>query len=72
MTDSRLYVNGELQSDIDIYTSPLPTNNASVIIGRYISSYFNGQIDEVRIYNRALSAEEIQQLYLAGLPNHRQ
>ena len=26
--------------------------------------YFNGQIDEVRIYNRALSADEIQQLYI--------
>ena len=25
---------------------------------------FNGVIDEVRIYNRALSAEEVQELYL--------
>jgi hypothetical protein len=28
--------------------------------------YFNGSIDEVRIYNRALSAEEIQLLYTIG------
>ena len=30
------------------------------------SSYFNGLIDEVRIYNRALTAGEIQQLYQIG------
>ena len=28
--------------------------------------YFNGLIDEVRVYNRALSAEEIGELYRAG------
>lgn len=31
--------------------------------GRY---YFDGSIDDVRLYNRALSAQEIQQLYAAG------
>ncbi|HWB33937.1 MAG TPA: LamG domain-containing protein [Candidatus Paceibacterota bacterium] len=30
------------------------------------NSYFNGIIDDVRVYNRALSAAEIQQLYLLG------
>jgi prepilin-type N-terminal cleavage/methylation domain-containing protein len=29
------------------------------------TSFFNGQIDDVRIYNRALSAQEIQDLYNA-------
>jgi len=29
--------------------------------------YFNGLIDGVRIYNQALSAEKIQENYLAGL-----
>ncbi len=33
---------------------------------------FNGAIDEVRIYNRVLSVTQIQRLYLAGLPRHRQ
>jgi len=28
--------------------------------------YFDGLIDEIRIYNRALSAEEVEQLYQAG------
>ncbi|MFA5105921.1 MAG: LamG domain-containing protein [Candidatus Micrarchaeia archaeon] len=31
------------------------------------SNYFNGTIDEVRIYNRALSAAEVKQLYLSNL-----
>jgi hypothetical protein len=31
---------------------------------------FNGLINEVRIYNRALSAAEVQQLYLSGSGSH--
>jgi hypothetical protein len=32
-------------------------------IGGYIGNSFNGDIDEFRLYNRALSAGEIQYLY---------
>ncbi|NOR84767.1 DUF2341 domain-containing protein, partial [archaeon] len=32
-------------------------------------SYFNGTIDEVRIYNRSLSATEINQLYISTAPS---
>jgi hypothetical protein len=31
------------------------------------SGYFNGKIDDIRIYNRALSAQEIQELYTPNL-----
>ena len=31
---------------------------------------FNGLINEVRIYNRALSASEVQQLYISGSDSH--
>ena len=31
---------------------------------------FNGLINEVRIYSRALSASEVQQLYLSGSGTH--
>ncbi|MCS7187422.1 MAG: DUF6067 family protein [Armatimonadota bacterium] len=56
---------------------------SKLMIGRYTvgsSFYFDGLIGEVRIYERALSAEEIQRLYKAGLqriepalssPSHR-
>jgi len=29
--------------------------------------YFNGSIDDVRIYNRALTADEVRDLYLSGI-----
>ena len=37
-------------------------------IARIVDSinYFNGLIDDVRIYDRALSAEEVQALYNLG------
>ena len=44
--------------------SPLDTLDANYIIGARVTNlFFNGFIDEVRIYNRALSAEEILNLY---------
>lgn len=39
-------------------------------IGRYNASYgqyFQGQIDDVRIYNRALTAQEVRELYIPGI-----
>ncbi len=44
----------------------LPSANSTVKIGRFggsITRYFNGSIDEVRIYNRSLSASEVLDLY---------
>jgi len=35
--------------------------------GNYTGTYFNGKIDEVRIYDRDLSANEIEALYKSGL-----
>jgi len=34
--------------------------------GRVSSTYFSGSLDEVRIYNRALSAQEVKRLYNMG------
>jgi len=31
-----------------------------------VDYYFNGTVDDVRVYNRALSASEVKQLYLMG------
>ncbi len=46
-------------------------NNEPVRIGTRKDAYswFNGKIDDVRIYDRALSAEEVRQLYRAGMGN---
>jgi hypothetical protein len=35
-------------------------------VGRVSSTYFDGLIDDVRVYNRALSPQEIQRLYKIG------
>src|SRR6266853_679638 len=57
----RLYVNGaEVASQAQ--TTPLATTTGTLQIGgdSYPNEFFAGRIDEVRIYNRALSAAEIQ------------
>jgi hypothetical protein len=57
----KFYINGAI--DTQKSTTLSQTNPTPVFdhwIGRYSSYYFNGIIDEVRIYNRALSAAEIQ------------
>ncbi len=46
----------------------LLSNTGNVFIGyKWGSRYFNGTIDEVRIYNRALSSDEIKASYNAGV-----
>ena len=66
-TTGSLYVDGVLCAR---GTQPAIGNGASSInIGRFDSGdhwYFNGQIDEVRIYNRALSDKEISELFTSG------
>ncbi len=68
---NKLYVDGVL---VDESTDPttLGFDVDHHEIGRdYISgAYFDGTIDEVRIYNRALSAEEIRVHYLHCLQSH--
>jgi hypothetical protein len=57
----RLYVNG-VQVASQAQTTPLTTSTQALYIGGNspYGEYFQGRIDEVRIYNRALSATDIQ------------
>ena len=67
---ANIFLNGSLEKTQTTDSSVLPTTVNNATIGCRSSKYFNGLIDEVRIYNRALSAQEIFQLYLtpyAGL-----
>lgn len=63
-TTISVYVNGTLIGSMN-----KTVNNASttVTIGRWAATinnyYFDGKIDDVRLYNRALSSNEINQLY---------
>ncbi|MFH1106001.1 MAG: LamG domain-containing protein [Candidatus Aenigmatarchaeota archaeon] len=58
-----LYVDGSYETAIDISEGDL-TNSYSFQIGKLGDGglYFNGAIDEVAIWNRALTADEITQL----------
>ncbi|NIO16688.1 MAG: hypothetical protein GTN70_06780 [Deltaproteobacteria bacterium] len=62
----RFYVNGILVATQQSSTSGLTANNSNLHIGASpwpISEDFSGLMDEVRLYNRALSDVEIQMLY---------
>jgi PKD repeat protein len=60
----RLYVDG-IEVKNEAHTETLITNTAPVLIGKQPNTgweaYFNGNIDEVRIYNGALTQAEINQ-----------
>ena len=57
----RLYVNG-VQAASQAQTGAIETNSNPLRIGGNVpyGEYFQGRIDEVRVYNRALSQAEIQ------------
>ena len=66
--EQRTYVNGELDTevlqpvgDIDTLAGPLRITGSK-------AERFHGLIDEVRIYNRALTEEEIKSVYQIGNP----
>lgn len=75
INEAMLYVDG-----VRISTSPAPcpidTKVGEVLIGTYLqSNYFNGCLDDVRIYSTALSSDNILALYnnsevLDGLEAH--
>jgi len=59
-----LYLNGVSQT-VDQPTAAVNTNG-NLVIGRYeptATHYMNGTIDEVMIFNRSLSADEVKALY---------
>ncbi|HHE76850.1 MAG TPA: LamG domain-containing protein [Candidatus Parcubacteria bacterium] len=67
----KLYRNGNLVQQWTDVSGTMSTSNKPAIIGSVLRNdnlyyHFNGLIDEVRIYNRALSAEEIEELYHIG------
>ncbi|MFH2021653.1 MAG: LamG-like jellyroll fold domain-containing protein, partial [archaeon] len=67
-TASKIYLNGNLDGTwADAPNTVLP-NTEALDIGRHPTGYyFNGSIDEVKIYNISLSQEQIIADYQAGL-----
>lgn len=66
----KIYVNGALENTTNTNFSSLGTDDEHFLIGRYINEFpvnenihFGGNMDDIRVYNRALSAAEISAIY---------
>jgi type II secretory pathway pseudopilin PulG len=64
LSNGNIYING-IPQGIFVSGNWSPTTLSSIAIGRIPSgvNFFNGFIDEVRVYNRALTDSEIKALY---------
>jgi len=64
--ESKIYVNGVLKNTVSNQTAAFTPNTQELFIGRHGDPQypysFNGVIDEVRIYNKALCANAVKQL----------
>ena len=66
----RVYVNGML-TDQNLFSGPVQTNSHALFMGSNPAEQwdlFDGSLDEVRIYNRALSTAEVLDRYWALYP----
>ena len=64
----QLYVDGELEKEMN-YNGPMTAGGSETEIGKAGDGGFVGIIDEVMIYSKALSADEVEQIFEAeGLP----
>lgn len=65
-TTFTFYINGVNDgSSLAVVTSYTPINVGSAL--PFVSEEFNGSIDEVRLYDRALTATEVRNLYNTGV-----
>ncbi|MBI2580281.1 hypothetical protein HYV85_00555 [Candidatus Woesearchaeota archaeon] len=65
-----MYVNGEFSNSTSLIgpvrEHPTDINNLTIGARKPTTSYFNGSVDEVKIWNRTLSAQEINASFNAG------
>ncbi|HNT76588.1 MAG TPA: hypothetical protein PKH77_16370, partial [Anaerolineae bacterium] len=68
----KLYLNGQLDSAVNVTAAPCQTAYP-VQIGRlgFGGAAFHGALDDMRVFNRALTAAEIQMLYWGAGPEFR-
>lgn len=65
---ARLYVNGEMKAEANMSLKPSSIKSSMNYLGKsqFADPLFNGSLDEFRIYNYALNANELQALYLSS------
>lgn len=61
--NKRIYINGSLSNISSGETFNGNSTSVPLKFGVRTAAYYTGQLDEARIYNRALSADEVSQLY---------
>jgi hypothetical protein len=67
--NTRLYINGQLENSENHSVGPPDNPNNNVAFGHDPEdgdTHYNGAIDDVRIYERALDPAEVEQLYNKG------
>ncbi|MCA9388201.1 LamG domain-containing protein, partial [Candidatus Berkelbacteria bacterium] len=74
-TTVRVYVDG-VEGTPDSYTGSITPNNTSLFIGSGADAsgagyYWDGKIDEVAVFDRAIDSSEVQALYKRGALNLR-
>ncbi|HIH44471.1 MAG TPA: DUF11 domain-containing protein [Candidatus Methanoperedenaceae archaeon] len=69
----KMYIDGAIAKSVE-YIGKISTNDQPITIGKWYDNYnanrFDGDITEVRIYNRSLSDIEIQNNHESFLANH--
>ncbi len=71
-TSPTVYVDGVVAATIDsgwrhvVVTTGTAVNATAVQLGQAGATFFDGRLDDVRLYNRALTAAEVKQLYNLG------
>jgi photosystem II stability/assembly factor-like uncharacterized protein len=69
--NKKIFIDGFLNTSSAFYDQQFLNNSEQIFIAACVCDpfghkYFPGAIDDIRIYNRPLTAEEIQQLYFEG------
>ena len=71
----KMYLNGENIASTSCLSSALDTNNHAFTIGKSANpsinnSYFKGFIDEVRVFNKSLTSNELQKMVYQEIENN--
>ena len=67
----KLYVNGELQTNVNSYDGTIKSPNQNFNIGRQPSSplyYWDGELSNISVFNTGLTGPQVTTLYNSGKP----
>lgn len=60
-----LYIDGQAGTPV-VPTGTMDSASVNLLVGRYSSTYFDGVLDDIRIYTSALTESDCQALYASG------